>query len=346
MSHKSIPSQYLETYFDIRVHSIQIDKPLSYDIYLVVNEKPTLFRKKGESITDLRFKNLIDHGGEIFLVPNDQRQEYLGSLKNIIKDPDTTTEDKSKFIKESAYLHLHDLFTKKEIAPVITEAKSLVEEMVSLVSTDVEAVSNLMRLSIHDYYTYNHCVDVSVYSIALAKKIFGNDKNMLLAAGMGGFLHDIGKRKINWGIINKSSALTEEEWKEIKNHPRYGKECLEEIPSVHDEAKLIVYQHHENFDGTGYPNGSKDDEISKLARLVSIADVFDALTTDRSYHKAVKPNEALNTMYSMQPGKFDPNIFKSFDKNFTKKGVIKLGKDFDPCQPQALLRNSRSRKTG
>jgi len=220
----------------------------------------------------------------------------------------------------------------------------LIEEMVQFVTADVNAVASLMRLSVHDYYTYNHCVDVAVYSIAIAKKLFGDDKNMLFMAGMGGLLHDVGKRKIDFNIINKASALTRDEWEEVKRHPTYGKEVLEEVPTIPDQTRLIVYEHHENFDGTGYPNKLKGDDISALARVVSIADVFDALTTDRSYHKAVSPQEALDTMYGMQPGKFDPHIFQSFNKNFTKKAPFELPKDFDPCEANSLAQVLKIKK--
>ena len=326
----------LESYFEIRLNSVVPDVPLRYDLYLVVDQKPVLFRKRGDSLTLERLKLLTQHGGKHFLVPSDQRSLYLDSLKSLIQNPDSKTDLKSKFIKESAYLHVHDLFTKREISPVVTEAKSLVEEMVSFVSSDVDAVASLMRLSVHDYYTYNHCVDVAVYSIVLAKRVFGEDKRMLLLAGLGGLLHDIGKREIDWGLINKTTALTREEWLEIKKHPTYGRDCLENIPSVPDETKLVVYEHHENFDGTGYPQGLKEESISKLSRVVTIADVFDALTTDRSYHKGIPPTEALSMMFGMQPGKFDPTIFSAFNKNFSKRSDLTLPKDFDPCSPLPL----------
>lgn len=326
-------------FFEIRLHSVAPDSPLAFDIYLFVNQKPTLFRRAGEMLTTDRIKLLIEHGGEKFLVPEDQRELYLRSLRGVIKNPDSTTELKAKFIKESAFLHVQDLFTKTDIKPVVTEAKTLVEEMVSFVSADIAAVSSLMRLSAHDYYTYNHCVDVAVYSIVLAKKVFGEDKNILLQAGLGGLLHDIGKRKIQLGIINKKSALTPDEWEEVKRHPTYGKEYLEKLAAVPEDCKHIVYQHHENFDGTGYPQGLRQDEIAKLARIVTIADVFDALTTNRSYHKAITPKEALETMFGMQPGKFDPHIFKSFNKNFEKRANIELSPDFDPCGPDALIKS-------
>ena len=123
-------------------------------------------------LTKERIKQLLHHGGEIFLVPEDQRPVYLKSLKEVIHNPGTETELKSQFIKESAFLHVHDLFTKENISETLTEARDLVSEMVNFVTADVNAVASLMRLSTHDYYTYNHCVDVAVYAIALAKKIY------------------------------------------------------------------------------------------------------------------------------------------------------------------------------
>lgn len=331
-------------FFEVRTNSVPSALPLSYDLYLLVNSKPVLFRKRGDLLTQERVKLLMSHGGNVFLVPQDQRTLYLQSLKDIIKDPSTTTELKAKMIKETAFIHVHDLFTKEHIGPIVEDARNLVEEMVSFVSTDVNAVTSLLRLSVHDYYTYNHCVDVAVYSILLAKKLYGDSQEILMHAGLGGLLHDIGKRKVRWEVINKTSPLSPEEWEEIKAHPTHGRDCLADLETIPVNTKLVVYEHHENFDGTGYPRGIQADEISNLARVVSIADVFDALTTDRSYHKAVTPNEALSTMFGMQPGKFDPNIFKYFNKNFAhKKPDLVLPKDFDPCQPQKL---SNYKKTG
>ena len=330
---KQIP--LIHEFFEIRLNSIAADFPLAFDVYLVVNSRPTLFRRRGDTITTQRLKLLQHHGGEKFLVPEDQREFYLQNIKNFIYNPDSKTDVKSQFIKESAFLHVHALFTKPDITDTITEARGLIEEMVKFVTEDVNAVASLMRLSVHDYYTYNHCVNVAVYAIALAKRTQGADKEQLITAGLGGLLHDIGKRKIAHSLINKKSALDRAEWEEIKRHPTYGRSFLEELTTLPDETKLIVYEHHENFDGTGYPNGLKDDGICSLAKVVTIADVFDALTTDRSYHKAMIAKDALNTMFGMQPGKFDPDVFKSFNKNFEKKPDHSLPPNFDPCSLNA-----------
>lgn len=326
-------------FFEIRFTSVVTDTPLAFDIHLSVGGKPILFRKCGDVLTRERVKILFSHGGEKFLVPNDQRTLYMQSLRNAARDPSCTAEDKSKYLKETAFVHVNDLFTKEDISPVVTEAEGLVEEMVNFLTADINATSSLMRLSTHDYYTYNHCVDVSVYSIVLARRVYGDgNREILIAAGLGGLLHDIGKRKIDLSIINKRTPLTLEEWNEIKRHPDYGREFLEEIPTIPDKTKLMVYEHHENFDGTGYPRKLSGDQISGLARVVSIADVFDALTTDRTYHKAISSPEAMTLMFGMQPGKFDPDIFQSFDRKLKKRPHLEFAPNFDPCQPGRVFK--------
>ncbi len=320
------------SYFEIRVGSVPMNQPLAFDLYLVVSGRPVLFRKIGDVITPSRIENIEQHGGKVFLLSEDQRELYLQTLRRQIKDPGTMTELKGKFIKEAAFLALGDLFQKDEIAETIVQVTALVEEMVSLISSDIRAATSLMRLSTHDEYTYNHSVDVAVYSIALAKKIYGSDKDAIIAAGIGGFLHDVGKRKVSLKILNKPGKLDPPEWEEMKRHPTYGKQLVEHLKSVPEESKRVVYEHHENFNGGGYPCGIKGDSISKLACLVSIADVFDALTTQRPYADAMTPEEALKTMYGMAKGKFDPTFFKAFDRNFKIKSRLELPDSFDPCK--------------
>lgn len=333
----SSPQGSIPPFFEIRITSVAPSMPLPCDLYLLVGDKKVLFRKRGDSLSSDRMKGLTEHGAGRFFVPEDQRGSFFTNLREIIRDTGNDLGLRGKLLKESAFFHVHDLFTKEEVSEAIVDARELVEDMVAFVTEDVAAASSLMGLSAHDYYTYNHSVDVAVYSIVIAKKVYGENKELLFMAGMSGLLHDIGKRNIPWELINKKSALTSEEWEEIKRHPTYGRDIVRLLPTLPEEAKAAVYQHHENYDGSGYPNGFVGEDIHRLARIVSIADVFDALTTNRSYHKAVTPSEALTTMYGMQPGKFDPTMFQSFDKNFEKKNGLLLPKDYDPCTPQKVL---------
>lgn len=323
-------------FFEVRLQSVVTDVPLAFDVFLMVSGKPILFRRQNDVLTAERVKSLLAHGGQQFLVLEEQRELYLNSLKALIHDPNSSVETKSKYIKESAFLHVHDLFEKPSVAENVAGAKLMVSEMVDFVSEDVSAVAHLMQLSKHDYYTYNHCVDVAVYTIALAKHLFGSDKEKLIQAGLAGFLHDIGKRNVDLSIINKTTKLSQEEWSEMKRHPEYGQQILQGVENVPEESKRAVFEHHENHDGTGYPLKKKGNELSEFSKLVTIADVFDALTTKRSYHSAISPQEALDTMFGMQPGKFDPAIFEVFNRKFDKKTNLRLLGDFDPCHVSAI----------
>lgn len=323
-----------DDFFAVRVTSIPTDIPLPYDLYLWIDNHAVRFRSIGDVLTGGRLSRLITDGLRQFYVPYEQRPQYMAALRDQIRHPVQKIEVRARYIKESAFVHVQNLFTNSNLSEALSDSKTFVEDLVNFISADMEAATSLMRLSHHDYYTYNHSVNVAVYAIALARKIYGNDKLILMTAGFGGLLHDIGKRKIDLGIINKEGALTEHEWEEMRRHPTYGMDFLKAYANIPEDSKKIVYEHHESFDGSGYPQGLKEDQISELARVTTIADVFDALTTARSYRGAMPPDEALQTMYSMQPGKFDPSLFRTFDKNFTKRAKMELEPDFDPCQTQ------------
>ncbi len=325
-------------FFRVRIASIVTDIPLDHDVYLLIAEEPILFRKKGDAITESRMNDLVAYRLKEVLVPLEQRDAYRHSLTQIIRDTELKREIRGKFIKESAFNHVDDLFTKPDVSSFLKESRELVEEMVNFISADMEAAASLMRLSTHDYYTYNHSVNVAVYSIAIAKRVFGEEKNTLIAAGLGGLLHDIGKRKIDIAIINKPGRLSPKEWDEVKKHPDFGIDLLKGLNSIPDSARRVVHEHHENVDGSGYPQGLKEDQICKHAKVAAIADVFDALTTKRPYKEAATAQSALEIMYGMQPGKFDPTLFSKFDTNLEKKGVLKLAKDFDPCSLHSKIK--------
>jgi putative nucleotidyltransferase with HDIG domain len=327
-------------FFRVRVQSVVTDIALKHDVYLLIAEEPVLFRKVGDAITSPRMRDLLAYQLKEFLVPLDQKDAYRLSLKSATRNTDLKREIRGKFIKESAFNHVDDLFTKPDVSSLLEESRSLVEEMVNFISADLEAAASLMRLSTHDYYTFNHSVNVAVYSIAIAKRVLGDEKGILIAAGLGGLLHDIGKRKVDLAIINKPDRLTPAEWDEVKRHPDYGMELLKGLNAIPDAARRVVHEHHENVDGSGYPRKLTDHDISKHAKVAAIADVFDALTTKRPYKEATTAQSALEIMYGMQPGKFDSQLFKHFDTNLDKKGVLKLDKAFDPCSAQGKIKKT------
>ena len=131
-----------------------------------------------------------------------------------------------------------------------------------------------------------------------------------LCAGI--LLHDVGKTRISTNILDKKGKLTKEEFEEIKKHPEYGIEVLDETGSEFKEERIITLQHHENFDGTGYPYGLAKDQIHLCGRISRIIDVYDALTTKRSYKEALRPFAAIKEMRDTMFQCFDPELFKDF----------------------------------
>jgi HD-GYP domain-containing protein (c-di-GMP phosphodiesterase class II) len=141
----------------------------------------------------------------------------------------------------------------------------------------------LLRITSHDFYTYTHSVNVGIFGIMLAKQLFrrSNAHNMH-ELGAGFFLHDLGKIRIDPAIINKPGRLTDEEMEEMKKHPNFSYKILKETNQLSEECGIIAMQHHEREDGSGYPRGLKGDQIHTYGRVCCLADVYDALTAERS----------------------------------------------------------------
>ena len=181
--------------------------------------------------------------------------------------------------------------------------------MVDYVLKDTMAAENLLKIAVHEYYTYTHSVNVAAVGTLFAKDI-GLEEDTLKGFCSGILLHDVGKTRISTDILNKKGKLTKEEFEEIKKHPELGIEVLNETGSEFKEERIITIQHHENEDGTGYPYGLKKDEINLAGKIARIIDVYDALTTNRSYANAIRPFAALVEMKEKMSNCFDKKLFK------------------------------------
>ena len=152
---------------------------------------------------------------------------------------------------------------------------------------------------------------------------------------MGAILHDVGKMNIPFEILGKPGKLTEEEFEMVKKHPEYGFQLLKNIHTVSLHVAHCAYQHHERIDGSGYPRGLKGDEIHELGKIIAVADVFDAVTSNRVYRNAMLPHEGLEILYAGAGNQFEVSIVEAFRRavaiypmgltvelNDDRKGVI------------------------
>jgi HD-GYP domain-containing protein (c-di-GMP phosphodiesterase class II) len=173
------------------------------------------------------------------------------------------------------------------------------------------ALLSLMRIKTKDDYTFLHSVSVCTLLVAFCRSR-GMDEETTYQAGIGGLLHDTGKALVPDAILNKAGRLTEEEFAIIKKHPRDGYDILCKTPEIGDIPLDITLHHHERRDGSGYPEQRREGDISELAEMAAIVDVYDAITSDRCYHKGMSAAEALRKIYEWSKFHFNPRLAQEF----------------------------------
>jgi putative nucleotidyltransferase with HDIG domain len=193
------------------------------------------------------------------------------------------------------------------------ECAALVDAVINSIDRHPDALVSLARLKSADEYTYMHSVAVCALMVSLGRQLGLNDEQCR-EAGMAGMLHDLGKAAMPQEVLNKPGKLTPEEFDVIKTHPRRGVEMLIDGAKVSDGVKDVCLHHHERYDGTGYPDKLAGENISLLARMGAVCDVYDAVTSNRPYKAGWDPAYSLGQMATWK-GHFDTTVFQTFVKS-------------------------------
>lgn len=194
----------------------------------------------------------------------------------------------------------------------IQKLRKTVDEIVETIINNKDLNVNLSDLKIYDDYTYFHSVNVGVLAILIATRM-KLPNHRLSEIGMAAMLHDVGKVFVNKQILNKPGKLSDEEYTEMKSHSERGFEFLRYgFPSFSQDMLRAIMEHHERIDGKGYPACKRSSQISEYARIISLVDVFDALTSDRPYRNALTPSDAIEYIMAETNKAFDPIITKFF----------------------------------
>lgn len=342
------------SFFSISYELISWGRKLPYDLYVNSSsiESKQKFIRLFKRDNVLRIDQLHEFKEKYhqLYVPEDQRSLYM---KSLISDENMSDTDATNFIKDSAIKYLHQIFDEDKefstelLVDTIHGCRDAVEGMIDVLDEhNIDSLRGLIgNLSTHDFYTYDHSINVSMYCIQILRAIKPKaSKDELTHAGLGGLLHDLGKIKIPTNILNSPSGLTDEEYEIIKTHPKLGLELLLENQEEIDEGidlyilARVIGEHHENWDGTGYPTGLSENEIHLLSRICTVADFFDALTTKRSYNKVLPISQAMDVMNKFSGVKLDPKLFSAFSKHVSYTKIestkdLKLSDAFDPTLP-------------
>lgn len=201
----------------------------------------------------------------------------------------------------------------KEIEKSFGELENLVQNIVKDITANKDLIINMIDLKVANNYTFYHSVNVAVISLVIGLAMNLSSKDMY-NLGISSLLHDIGKIFTPNDILDKPGTLTFEEYKIIKKHPQDGYKYVKEKLNTHTKTYLGILQHHERFDGTGYPRQIAGKDIGLFARIIAVADVYDALTSDRPYKKRIIPSEAMEYIMGGGGTFFDIDVVKEFSK--------------------------------
>lgn len=214
----------------------------------------------------------------------------------------------SKRLKSVLDIHAKD---KSQLYDGIEDFKEIISAIIEDMFSKRELNLNLLELKMFDNYTYFHSVNVAIISLAIAYHLKLN-KGDLLIVGIASLLHDIGKIYVGKTIINKPEKLSEEEFEIIKTHSKLGYDVLSKNSNLSPRTTVSVLSHHEHYDGSGYPNGLSGDNIILFGRIICLADVYDALTSDRSYRSGYSVQEGIEYLMANSGTLFDPELVKIF----------------------------------
>lgn len=236
-----------------------------------------------------------------------QRMMAKGLRGMYIKDKlseDITIEE---LISDDLEIKASRALKKIDIDQALEVANKITDELSSATEINVNLVSLRTNLD----YTYKHSVSVAILSVITGIGL-GLKKSILRELSASGLLHDIGKVNISPDILNKAGPLTMEEYEIVKRHSEDGYQKIKDNILISSKTKMGVYSHHENINGTGYPLGLMGDQIYMFAKIIHIADVYDALTSDRPYKDAYSPAESIEYLMANAGSMFEPEYVKAF----------------------------------
>ncbi|WP_100405205.1 HD-GYP domain-containing protein [Bacillus solitudinis] len=309
----------------INVHKCQSGIKLAKSIYNV-NGKVLLFQ--GTELTDKLIEQLKRYNVSRIYI-EDEQSEGIEIIESI---PDELRIEAVNRITEG-FKSIAELSPNRaniqgmiKSGRAIRSFQKIFRDILSCLNENHSALNLLATTKIHENYVYNHSLNVSIYACQLAIENGLPLKN-IEEIGLGAMLHDLGKMYISSDILNKPGKLTSEEFNHVKSHCHLGFEILRKIPEIPLTVAHCALQHHEKLDGSGYPRALKENEIHKYAKILSVADVFDAVTSSRSYRPSMLPHEGLELLYAGSGTQFESKqiqLFKSCIAIYPQGLTLKL----------------------
>jgi putative nucleotidyltransferase with HDIG domain len=311
-----------ENYIPIDTKILNLKTNLSFNIFSKVqgtNEDQYILYASKEPRYREKVRELLqssDFEEELFINEDDLTLYFecaTNSLRDFVIHSDASPQKKMEKVYDLSRDVTQQFFDANSSPEILRGSDQVVDLMGKCLESNELGFHGLTKIMEKDYYTYTHSINVGLLCMSFALKL-GMPGDEVREIGLGGMLHDVGKSRIPQDIINKKGALTEAEFEMIIKHTDSGEDVLNELGCYGEKVIQMVGQHHEKYNGEGYHRGLAGEDISLFARICKLTDVYDALTTRRSYKKALETLEALSIMKSQMGNEFDPKLLTAFIK--------------------------------
>lgn len=327
MAHLSDPRSPMH-YVPLDPHLLDPLTVLDFSLYLFhpTQDRYVLYKSQHQPIGVERLRMLIQHKGRQVFIPVEENaalQRYLTqNLVSIVENPHIPLDEKTNRFHTLASSVMRSLFdSPPDMESFVATAKNVSDSIATLLITEPHAVIHLNQLRSYDYYTFSHSLNVTILTIGLYLDIHpGTPLEKIENLTRGVLLHDIGKCDIPNSILNKKGPLNEEEWIVMKSHTTQGYERLRTDSALTEDSRQVALLHHEALDGTGYPLGLQRNQIPLTSRICKVTDVYDALSSKRSYKNRLIPFDSLLLMTNEMKNKLDMEILHLFILYLNKMG--------------------------
>lgn len=284
------------------------------------DQKPARYRASTEPIHLPDLQALRARGIEELWVFGVDQAEVIDFMSNnlglILADENQPPRERVKLLNQVVSQTLRDSLTCDDPAASVLATQDMARHLADLALRADLTIRDVTKVARHDFCTFTHSANVACFCTLLAKALGVTDAQELQVIATAGMLHDLGKLEIPVAILTKPGRLTPEEFSQVKLHPTRGFQMLRReftFPQL-----MLVYQHHEKMDGTGYPVGCAGEEIYWWARICAVTDVYEALTGKRPYRRPNTPSEALAIMARGAGTHFDLDVFRCWQSQFAK----------------------------
>lgn len=304
----------------IRPECLQAESMADFDIFVRFDAEsdPVLYREKHLPIRSRDLEALQENAEAALLIDSDDEALYFAyvaeNLRGILTNNALPVSERSTLLYKSAAQLMHDVMQEPRAKGLLETSVSVANEAVDFMAGQSSVFEHLLKVASFDYYTYTHSMNVFMYSVALAQRTCIECLDELRAFGQAALLHDLGKGMVGKDALQCAGPLDDDQWRRMKLHPVHGFDLLADRGFLCERGLRVVRHHHEKLCGGGYPDGIGGDQIGPWVRVTTICDIFDALTTRRSYKDALETFPALTLMRDTMRDDLDYGYFQCFVK--------------------------------